>query len=68
MGAAADKVPLALVEQLAEGGVMIIPVGGEHDTQKFMEISKNNGKIEENFITSVRYVPLTDLNKQIRDA
>ena len=45
VGAAADKVPLALIEQLAEEGIMIIPVGGEHDTQKFMEISKKNGKI-----------------------
>ena len=45
VGAAADKVPLALVEQLAEEGIMIIPVGGEHDTQKFIEISKKNGKI-----------------------
>ena len=45
VGAAADKVPLALIEQLAEEGIMIIPVGGEHDTQNFMEISKKNGKI-----------------------
>lgn len=28
VGAAAEKMPEALVEQLAEGGKMIIPVGG----------------------------------------
>lgn len=30
VGAAAEKVPEALLQQLAEGGKMIIPVGGEH--------------------------------------
>lgn len=30
VGAAAEKTPPALVEQLAEGGIMIIPVGGRH--------------------------------------
>ena len=30
VGAAADKVPVGLVEQLAEDGLLIIPVGGEH--------------------------------------
>jgi len=54
-----------LVEQLAEGGIMVIPVGGEHETQKFMELTKQDGKVVEKFITHVRYVPLTDLKKQL---
>ena len=45
VGAAADKIPEALVEQLAEDGIMVIPVGGQHETQKFMELTKKNGKI-----------------------
>lgn len=40
VGAAAEKVPEALLQQLAEGGKMIIPVGGEHQVQKFLEINK----------------------------
>jgi protein-L-isoaspartate O-methyltransferase len=54
-----------LVEQLAEDGIMVIPVGGVHETQKFMELTKKEGKVVEKFITHVRYVPLTDLQKQI---
>ena len=38
VGAAPEKVPKPLVEQLADGGVIVIPVGGEHETQKFMRI------------------------------
>lgn len=40
MGAAAGKVPPKLIEQLAEGGKMVIPVGGEHEVQNFLEINK----------------------------
>ena len=65
VGAAAEKMPEALVEQLAEGGKMIIPVGGINQCQKFVEITKKDGKIEEKFILSVRYVPLTDLKQQL---
>lgn len=44
---------------------MIIPVGGINECQKFVEITKKDGKVEEKFILSVRYVPLTDLKQQL---
>ena len=59
--------PPELIQQLAEGGMMIIPVGDEYETQKFMEVTKKDGKIHQKFITSVMYVPLTDLYKQVRN-
>lgn len=40
---------------------MIIPVGGEHEVQKFLEINKIEGKIVAKNVCNVRYVPLTDL-------
>ena len=67
VGAAPDKVPSPLVDQLAEGGVMVIPVGGEHQTQKFLRVSKVNGEVKEETLTYVRYVPLTALEYQIRE-
>jgi protein-L-isoaspartate O-methyltransferase len=45
VGAAADKVPEALISQLAEGGKMVIPVGGIYETQLFLEINKVDGKL-----------------------
>ena len=68
VGAAPDKVPSALIEQLKEGGVLVIPVGPEHGTQKFVKITKKDGKISEQFINSVRYVPLTDADYQLKSA
>ncbi len=55
--AAADQVPKPLCDQLAEGGIMIIPVGtGE---QRLLKIVKGEGgKITEKSLMAVRFVPL----------
>jgi protein-L-isoaspartate(D-aspartate) O-methyltransferase len=55
--AAADQVPKALVDQLAEGGIMVIPVGtGE---QRLMKLTKGeDGKLTEKSLMAVRFVPL----------
>jgi protein-L-isoaspartate(D-aspartate) O-methyltransferase len=55
--AAADQVPKALIDQLAEGGIMIIPVGtGE---QLLFKITKDtDGKVTEKPLMPVRFVPL----------
>ena len=66
VGAAAEKIPSALIEQLKEGGVMVIPVGKEHGNQKFIKVTKKDGKISEQFINAVRYVPLTDVEHQLK--
>jgi protein-L-isoaspartate(D-aspartate) O-methyltransferase len=59
--AAADKIPVPLVDQLAENGRLVIPVGDPGATQELMLIIKKNGKIEEKRLTSVRFVPFKRL-------
>jgi protein-L-isoaspartate(D-aspartate) O-methyltransferase len=57
--AAPEKIPLPLQEQLAEGGRMIIPVGGSN-IQQLVLLRKRKGKIREESILPVRFVPLID--------
>lgn len=58
--AAAPEVPPALVEQLAPGGRMILPVGEELDVQTLRVIDRgNDGADIETDLLPVRFVPLT---------
>lgn len=54
--AAADCVPDALLTQLADGGVMVIPVGFEE--QKLLKITRNGEEYLSELIEMVRFVPL----------
>jgi protein-L-isoaspartate(D-aspartate) O-methyltransferase len=55
---APDRVPPALVEQLKEGGRMVIPVGdGQNQLLYLME--KKEGKITQRAVLPVRFVPMT---------
>jgi protein-L-isoaspartate(D-aspartate) O-methyltransferase len=56
---APDAIPPALVEQLREGGRMIIPVGPENHVQELYLLEKRSGKIEQRSILPVRFVPMT---------
>ncbi len=56
--AAAPSIPEPLVEQLAVGGVMVIPVGGLHFFQSLIRVRKEpEGLITEN-LGGVAFVPL----------
>lgn len=55
---APEKIPVALVEQLREGGRMIIPVGKEGSIQKLVKATKKGGKIETRKEMDVRFVPM----------
>lgn len=66
VGAASEQVPTALLEQLAPGGILIIPVSGE-EGQVIRVISKDReGHTSSKDILPVRYVPLTDKSAQLR--
>ncbi|CAI4223030.1 unnamed protein product [Auanema sp. JU1783] len=65
VGAAAETIPKALIDQLAEGGRMLIPVGRENDGQVFLQVDKINGQTTENVIEHVIYVPLTSKEHQL---
>ena len=56
--AAPDSIPKKLIEQLKEGGKMIIPVGEVHSVQWLKIIMKENGKIIEKDLLPVRFVPM----------
>ncbi len=57
--AAAPSVPPPLIEQLGEGGRMIIPVGPKYGGQVLMLIEKRKGKIREKALLPVAFVPFT---------
>ncbi|ESU20405.1 protein-L-isoaspartate O-methyltransferase [Flavobacterium enshiense DK69] len=57
--AAAEHVPPSLIEQLKEGGKMIIPVGSPFMVQELMLIEKSKGKIRTSAKMPVRFVPFT---------
>lgn len=54
---APDKVPQALVDQLKDGGRMIIPVG-ERFAQELYLLEKKNGQVKQSVTLPVRFVPM----------
>lgn len=57
--AAADDIPGKLVDQLAVGGVMVIPVGENVAEQKLIRLTKDeDGKTLTETLMDVRFVPL----------
>ncbi len=56
--AAPKKVPGALLDQLADDGIMVIPVGAELDDQWLERLRKRDGKVERDRMIPVRFVPL----------
>jgi protein-L-isoaspartate(D-aspartate) O-methyltransferase len=56
--AATKEVPLALTEQLAETGVMLLPLGPHGGTQYLVKLTKTAGKLTRETLLAVRFVPL----------
>lgn len=62
--AAAPEVPPRLVEQLAPGGCLIIPVGPEGGIQTLLRIEKDAaGKMRRSSLIPVRFVPLVKTDR-----
>lgn len=59
--AAAEKIPGPLINQLAENGRLIIPVGEPSAVQELILVTKKNGKSVEKRLTYVRFVPFKRL-------
>lgn len=57
--AAAHSVPAALIDQLAEGGVMVIPVGSDTE-QLLLRLEKTPDGIKQQHLMGVRFVPLVE--------
>jgi protein-L-isoaspartate(D-aspartate) O-methyltransferase len=57
--AAAEHIPPPLIEQLKDGGRMVIPVGTPFRVQTLMLVEKNGDKVSTRSLMPVRFVPLT---------
>jgi protein-L-isoaspartate(D-aspartate) O-methyltransferase len=63
--AAAEQVPERLLDQLAEGGLMLLPLGPQHGAQEIVKLTKTNEGLREERLIGVRFVPL--LHGQARE-
>jgi protein-L-isoaspartate(D-aspartate) O-methyltransferase len=55
--AAAPEIPQVLVDQLADGGMMIIPVGPSGN-QTILRVTKHGDKVSSEPLMPVRFVPM----------
>lgn len=62
---APEKIPEPLVEQLKEGGRMVIPIGSRFDQKVYLMIKKD-GKLSQQELRTTLFVPMT--GKAQRDA
>ncbi len=59
VSAAAKEIPRELLTQLAPNGVLVIPIGAEHEVQKIVRIhKKRNGEFETQEFPGFVFVPL----------
>ncbi len=62
---APENIPQALLDQLAPGGRMVIPVGGQYETQYMVEVTKDKkGRISQKEHYPVRFVPMTGKSEE----
>ena len=57
--AAPDEIPTPLIDQLKEGGKLIIPVGPKYRVQSLQLVTKKDGKAKIRNLFPVRFVPFT---------
>lgn len=56
--AAAERLPRALADQLAEGGIMVLPLGPHDGTQHIVKLTKSQTDLAREDLIAVRFVPL----------
>jgi protein-L-isoaspartate(D-aspartate) O-methyltransferase len=57
--AAAEEIPKALIEQLGEGGKLVLPLGPRNGTQYIVKLTKAaDGSLAREDLIAVRFVPL----------
>lgn len=57
--AGAEYIPQPLIDQLKEGGRMIIPVGPHRGIRQLVRVDKKDGKVKKKELMAVRFVPFT---------
>jgi protein-L-isoaspartate(D-aspartate) O-methyltransferase len=56
--AACDHIPQPLLDQLAENGRLVMPLGNPATVQELVLVTRKNGRIKQQTLSSVRFVPL----------
>jgi protein-L-isoaspartate(D-aspartate) O-methyltransferase len=56
--AAAEEVPPALVDELADDGIMVLPLGPHSGPQQLVKVAKGEQGIKQEELIGVRFVPL----------
>jgi protein-L-isoaspartate(D-aspartate) O-methyltransferase len=56
--AAAEEVPDSLIEQLADDGIMVLPLGPHAGAQLLVKLTKTKGGLTREKLIAVRFVPL----------
>jgi len=57
--AAPEHVPQPLIDQLKEGGRLVLPVGPQHYVQELVRITKTKDGVKRENVLAVRFVPMT---------
>ena len=60
-----ENVPQPLIDQLKEGGMLLVPLG-ERYQQVFHQFEKKNGKLDEKKLISTLFVPMTGTSEEQR--
>ena len=58
--AAAEDVPRPLLDQLAVGGILVMPVGAADEVQTLIKVTKDAAGLTYDEISTVRFVPLIE--------
>ncbi len=56
--AAAERVPETLLDQLADGGIMVLPLGRPDGSQHIVKLTKSQTGVAREDLIAVRFVPL----------
>ncbi len=64
--AAPEIIPQPLIDQLAEGGRLVVPVGPQGEIQTLTLVTKEKGEVQRTHLTGVRFVPMTGEVQQVR--
>ena len=56
--AAAESIPPALTAQLADGGIMVLPLGPHGGAQELVKLTKTGQGLARENLIGVRFVPL----------
>ena len=58
MTAAAESIPQALLDELAVGGVMVLPLGEHDGPQRLVKLTRGEEGVTQEDLIWVRFVPL----------